>query len=139
MGKRGYGTQDTQKRYLIHITNNNKLENISVGVYWDHICVPGWQLSGLLNTRAVFSYKICEKYNSGTLSVAWCLRSYWDRWTDVAFCVLLQALAQEWLWKSENIITVIFSQISITRMWKPAKEAILLYWNFLVDCCQKYF
>jgi hypothetical protein len=47
----------------------NKHEAIRVGVYWDDVGVPGWKMSGWLNTGATISYKICDKYNRSTLGV----------------------------------------------------------------------
>jgi hypothetical protein len=97
----------------------NKHENISVGVYWDDVGVPGWKLSGWSNTRSTISSKNCEKYSRSTLGVTRYLRSYWDRRADAGCCVLLRAPAQERRRKSEgptprctNITTIIFPQIS---------------------------
>jgi hypothetical protein len=38
----------------------NKHENISVGVYWDDVGVPGWKLSGWSNTRATIVLKTAK-------------------------------------------------------------------------------
>jgi hypothetical protein len=47
----------------------NKHGNISVGVYWDDVGIPGWMLSGRSNTRAIICSKNCEKYSRSTLGV----------------------------------------------------------------------
>jgi hypothetical protein len=120
----------------------NKHENISVGVYWNDVGVPGWKLSGWSNTRATISSKNCEKYSRNTLGVARYLRSYWDRRSDAGCCVLLRAPAQERPRKSEeptprctNITIIIFPRIR-----KTANEEGLLYklwctslWNFNIN------
>jgi hypothetical protein len=115
----------------------NKLEYISVGVYWDDVGIPGWKLSGWSNTRATISFKNCENYSRSTLNVARYLRSYWDRRADAGCFVLLRAPAQERPWKSEgptprctNINTIIFRRKSKTAMRKPAHDEDLLYLYF---------
>jgi hypothetical protein len=52
MGIMGLGKPKTHETwYLICIINIIKHENISVRVYWDDVCIPGWKLSGWSNTR----------------------------------------------------------------------------------------
>jgi hypothetical protein len=74
----------------------NKDENISVGVYWDDIGIPGWKLPGWLKRRATVSSKNCKS----TLRVAQYLCSYQDMWTDIGCCVLLCMPVQKRLQKS---------------------------------------
>jgi hypothetical protein len=47
----------------------NVHENISVGVYWDDVGIPGWKLSGQSNTSATISSKNCE--NTVELDSMW--------------------------------------------------------------------
>jgi hypothetical protein len=115
----------------------NKHEQSSVGVCLDDVRVPGWKLSGWVNTRATISYNNREKYSRSTLGVAIYLRSYWDRRADAGCCVLLRAPAQERPRKSEgptprgtNITTIIFPRTSKTAIFKLANEEGLLYLYF---------
>jgi hypothetical protein len=73
----------------------NKAENISVGVYWDDDGIPGWKLSGWLNTTAKIGSKNCEKYaECGTVSVQLSVPIDRHGLLSVAVCACARATAE---------------------------------------------
>lgn len=81
----------------------NKHVNISVGVYWDDVDIPGWNLLGLLTQKATNSSKNFKMFKVHSVSH----NIYIGNETggaDVGCCALVCVLAQEWLQKSKGSV-----------------------------------
>jgi hypothetical protein len=63
----GLGEPKTHETWLMI----NKHENISVGVYWDDVGVPGWKLSGWSNDTECMGEGETEDLVKGEVVFGW--------------------------------------------------------------------